>query len=78
MRKYLKISHICPICNKIHDTLVTYQLADTSHILFCNDFVTNLKSSMPFSFVEAHGFCNEQRYEVKVGINNDKLTNIII
>lgn len=78
MHKYLKIQHRCPLCNKIHDTLITYQLLDSSSIFFLGDFVINPNSNKTLSFFMAHGFCDETRYEVKVGINNDKLTDIII
>jgi len=78
MHKYLKIPHTCPKCNGIHDTLITYQLTDSSSIFFVGDFVTNPNSNKTLSFIVAHGFCNEIRYEVKVGINNDTLTDIII
>jgi hypothetical protein len=78
MLKYLKIPHTCPICNEIHTTLITYQLTDSSSIFFLDDFVTNPNSNKALSFIMAHGFCNEKRYDVKVGINKDKLTDIII
>ena len=78
MHKYLKIPHTCPICNKIHDTLITYQLVDSSSIFFAGDFVTNPNSDKALSFIPAHGFCNETRYEVKVGINKDTLTDMVI
>lgn len=62
----------------MHDILITYQLAGDTYILFLDDTVIIPKSDMAFSFIEAHGFCNGKRYDVKVGINNDKLTDIII
>lgn len=78
MHKYLKISHICPICNERHDTLITYQLVNTSSILFPKQFVTNLNSNKTLSFIAAHGFCGKRRYNVKVGIENDKVTDVVI
>lgn len=69
---------MCPLCNETHDVLITYQLAETTNVLFEGDFVTNLNSNKQLSFIAAHGFCDGKRYDVKVGINNDKLTDIII
>lgn len=78
MRKHLKIKHLCPLCNETHEVLNTYQLVGISSIFFEGDFVTNLNSNKRLSFIAAYGFCGKNRYDVKVGINNNILTEIVI